>query len=79
MVADLSLSAQAKAALLANVMTRSGRIHASCTGATILLSGSARTDEERKVAQQTVAQIPGVADVENNIIVVPVSRRVVGV
>lgn len=70
LILDLSLGAQAKAALLANPMTRSDGIYVSCTDATIVLSGSTRSEEERKAAQTTVAGIAGVAGVQNDIVIV---------
>ena len=69
LVQDLSLGAQAKAALLANPMTRSRGIHVSCSSATFVLSGSARSEVERMAAQHAVGQIPGAAGVQNNIVV----------
>jgi cytidylate kinase len=69
-VADRSLTAQARAALLANPATRAQQIFVSCARGAISLTGSVRSDEQRKMAHETVAKIPGVADVLNDIIVI---------
>jgi len=68
---DLSLAAQAKAALLANPMTRLRQIFVTATDGHIALSGSVRTEEERKVAAGVVASIPGVTGVLNDIVAPP--------
>ncbi len=70
---DLSLAAQAKAALLADPMTRRQQIFVSCTDGHIALSGSVRTEEERRAAQKAVASIPGVTGVLNDIVAFPTS------
>src|SRR5207245_5588268 len=68
---DLSLAAQAKAALLANPMTRLRQIFVTSTDEHLALSGSVRTEEERRVAQGVVASLPGVTGVLNDIVVLP--------
>src|SRR5437667_6821023 len=68
---DLSVIAQAKAALLANPMTRLRQIFVSSADGHISLSGSVRTEEERRVAQGVVASLPGVTGVLNDIVVLP--------
>jgi len=70
---DLSLAARAKAALLADPMTRRQQIFVSCTDGHIALSGSVRTEEERRAAQKAVASIPGVTGVLNDIVTFPTS------
>jgi cytidylate kinase len=70
-VADRSLTAQAKAALLANPVTRGQQIFASCAHGAISLTGSVRSEEQRKMAFETVAKMPGVASVVNVITVIP--------
>jgi cytidylate kinase len=70
-VADRSLTAQAKAALLANPVTRAQPIFASCARGAISLTGSVRSEEQRKMAHEIVAKIPGVTSVLNDIIVMP--------
>jgi len=68
-VTDRSLTAQAKAALLANPVTRAQQIFVSCARGAISLTGSVRSEEQRKMAHETVAKIPGVTGVLNDIIV----------
>src|ERR1043166_2675162 len=68
---DLSLAAQAKAALLANPMTRSRQIFVTATDGHIALSGSVRTEEERRVAGGGVGRIPAGTGVLNDIVAPP--------
>jgi len=68
---DLSLAAQAKAALLANPVTRSRQIFVTSSDGHITLSGSVRTEDERRMAQDTVARVPGVIGVLNDIVAIP--------
>lgn len=70
-LADRSLTAQAKAALLANPVTRAQRIFASCAQGAISLTGSVGSEEQRKMAHEIVAKIPGLTGVVNDIIVIP--------
>src|SRR5439155_692603 len=70
-IRELSLAAQAKAALLANPMTRLRQIFVTSTDGHLALSGSVRTEEERRVAQGVVASLPGVTGVLNDIVVLP--------
>jgi len=68
---DLSVIAQAKAALLANPLTRLRQIFVSSTDAYLTLSGTVRTEQERRAAQEAVASIPGVTGVLNDIVALP--------
>lgn len=68
---DLSLAAQAKAALLANPPTHLLHVFVSCTDAHVTLSGGVREEAVRTAAEQTVAGIPGVRGVLNEILVAP--------
>ncbi len=70
-VTDRSLTAQAKAVLLANPVTRGQQIFVSCAQGALSLTGYVRSEEERTVAQETVAKIPGVTSVLNDIIGMP--------
>ena len=54
-------------------MTRRQQIFVSCTDGHIALSGSVRTEEERRAAQKAVASIPGVTGVLNDIVTFPTS------
>jgi cytidylate kinase len=79
-VHDLSLGAQAKAAILAHPMTRLRQIFVSCSDGHIALSGLVHTEEERQTAQQIAARIPGVTGVRNDIVAPPPNvSRVFGV
>ena len=68
---DLSVIAQAKAALLANPLTRLQQIFVSSTDGYLALSGTVRTEQERRAAQEAVASIPGVTGVLNDIVALP--------
>jgi len=68
---DLSVIAQAKAALLANPLTRLRQIFVSSTDGYLALSGTVRTEQERRAAQEAVASIPGVTGVLNDIVALP--------
>jgi len=75
---DLSVIAQAKAALLANPLTRLRQIFVSSTDAYLTLSGTVRTEQERRAAQEAVASIPGVTGVLNDIVALPPSLGTFG-
>jgi cytidylate kinase len=66
---NLSLVAQAKAALLADPVTRSRPISVACADAAISLGGSVDAEQVRTAAEAAVARIPGVARVVNEILV----------
>jgi hypothetical protein len=70
-VTDRSLTAQAKAALMANPATRAQPVFVSSARGVISLTGSVRSEEQRKMAHETVAKIPGVTSVVNDIIAIP--------
>ena len=71
---DLGLTAQARAALLANPTTRPYQFLVSCKDGAVSLSGAVRSEEERKVAEEVVGRIPGVAGVRGEIAVVNVKQ-----
>ncbi len=75
---DLSVIAQAKAALLANPLTRLRQIFVSSTDGYLALSGTVRTEQERRAAQEAVASIPGVTGVLNDIVALPPSLGTFG-
>jgi len=52
-------------------MTRPRQIFVSCTDGHIVLSGSVHGEEERRMAKDAAASIPGVTEVLNNIIALP--------
>jgi cytidylate kinase len=70
-VTDRSLTAQAKAALLANPATRAQQIVVSSARGAISLTGSVPSEEQRKMVYETVVKIPGVTSVVNDVIVIP--------
>jgi cytidylate kinase len=74
-VQDLSLAAQAKAALRANAVTRARHIFVSCADGHVTLSGAVQTEGERRTAQEVVASIPGVAGVLNDVVAPPANIR----
>lgn len=69
-VGDLSLTAQATAALLANPMIRSTPILVACSNGMIALRGTVDAAQVWEAAQDTVARVPGVTGVRNEITVV---------
>ncbi len=70
-VADLSIVAQARAALLANPVTRALRLSATCKDGHVLITGMVDQEEQRKAAQDIVGALPGVTGVLNEIVVKP--------
>jgi cytidylate kinase len=64
---DLSLAAQAKAALLASPTARPLSLEVECRDATVTLRGSVRTQTERSTAEEIVARIPRVREIVNRI------------
>ena len=68
-VSDLSLAAQAKAALLAHPTTQRLHLAVTCTNGHLSLRGVAEREDQRRVAQETVRQLPGVVGVTNEIVV----------
>src|SRR5262245_1195952 len=64
---DLSLVAQAKAALQANPGTRLSFVEVECRDASVTVSGLVRTPTDRSVVEEIVAKIPGVREVVSRI------------
>jgi cytidylate kinase len=64
---DLSLVAQAKAALLANPGTRTLFLEVECHDARVTVGGVVRTPTDRSVAEEIVAKVPGVREVVSRI------------
>jgi cytidylate kinase len=65
---DASITAQARAALLANAVTRPLAIAVDCRHGVVTLDGGVRTQTERSTAAEVVARIAGVREVQNQII-----------
>lgn len=72
-VKDLSITAQARAALLANPITRSLHLDITCENGYLSVRGVVQQDEQRKIAQEIVGMIPGVRRLLDEIVV---ARRV---
>jgi cytidylate kinase len=77
-IADASLTAQAKAGLLKNPLTRGRNIFVSCRDATVSLTGNVETPEEREAAESEVARIPGVRRVTSELVALGAARRMAG-
>ncbi len=69
-ILDLSLAAQATAALLADPRMRSRHISASCEDGYLHLTGHVREADARGRAQEVVEKIAGVRGVVNEIVVI---------
>ncbi|MBI4561605.1 MAG: cytidylate kinase-like family protein [Candidatus Rokubacteria bacterium] len=78
-VKDLTLAAQAKAALLVNPTTRPLHLSLSCKNGHLSVSGMVERDELRKAAEEVLGKIPGVTGVLSEIVVVPRSRAGAGI
>jgi cytidylate kinase len=70
-VKDRSITARAKAALLANPATRDLQLTPICRDGQLSISGRVEREELRRVAEQVVGGIPGVTGVLNEIVVLP--------
>jgi cytidylate kinase len=66
---DLNLVAQAKAALMANAITRSRPISVTSADGVITLSGVVDAEQVWATAQDVVARVPGVISVRNEVAV----------
>jgi len=66
---DQSIVAQARAALLANPLTRPLQVVATCDRGHLIISGIVDREDQRQAADRAARAIPGVADVLNEIAV----------
>jgi cytidylate kinase len=66
---DRSLTASARAALLANPTTRHGSIRVTATSGAVVLTGLVLSEAERQAAEAAVARIAGVVGVRNGLVV----------
>jgi cytidylate kinase len=66
---DRSLTASARAALLANPTTRHGSIRVTATSGAVELTGLVMSEAERQAAEAAVARIAGVVSVRNGLVV----------
>ena len=69
-VTDLSLTARANAALLANPITRELQLFFSCKSGDLSISGRVVREEQRRVAEEVCTTLSGVSRVLNEIVVV---------
>lgn len=75
-VTDLSLTAQAKAALLLHPTTRQLQLALACNNGRLSISGMVQREEQRKAAEEIVGKLPGVTGVVNEIAVFAPPRTV---
>jgi len=68
-VKDLSLATQAKAALLADPLTRQLQLSLTCKNGRLAISGMVDQAELRQMAEEIVGKIPGVTGVLSEIVV----------
>jgi cytidylate kinase len=68
---DLSLTAAAKAALLADPRTRELQLIPACRNGQLSVGGTVEREEQRLIADEVVGRIPGVSGVLNEIAVIP--------
>jgi cytidylate kinase len=72
---DLSIETRAKASFMASPVIDPERVAVFARGGCASISGSVDTDEEYRLVQETVARIPGVTRVVNEIEVTPPIKR----
>jgi cytidylate kinase len=68
---DLSLGTQARAALLANPITRTLQLYPTCADGHLSVSGLVRQDVQRATAEAILKGIPEVRGITNDIVVMP--------
>jgi len=76
---DLSLAAQAKAALVAQPHTRPLHLVVTVRHGRLVMSGTVDREDLRNAAEEIVAKVPGVTEVLNDIAVVVPPRARAGV
>ena len=72
---DRSIVARAQATFMASPVIDPGRVAVSASGGCASLSGTVDTEEESTLVQETVARIPGVSRIVNEIVVTPPIKR----
>lgn len=70
-IREVSLTTQCRAALLAHPDTRPLDLRAIFEHGQVTLSGLVEHDEQRQLAEQVIAKVPGVTSVSNTIVVRP--------
>lgn len=73
-VRDLSLAARARAALLANPETRRLHLGVTCKDGWVTVSGTLDGEPQRKVVEEVVGQLPGVAGFRGEMTVLMIRR-----
>ena len=73
-VKDLSLTAQAQAALLAHPLTRDLHLSIGCKNRRLSVSGMVEREELQRATEEMLGQIPGVAGVVSEIVVISSHR-----
>ena len=74
-VTDLSVTARAKAALLANPLTRALRLFPSCADGRLSVSGSVADEQQKKTVEAILGTIPGITGLESEIMVARGARN----
>jgi len=74
-VTDLRIVAGAKEALLRNPETQACKLFTASKAGHVILTGMVDRDDQRRAAEQTVAAVPGVTGILNDIAVVGKIRR----
>ena len=69
-VKDLSVTAQAKALLMADPAMRALRVSPTCSAGALTISGAVSNEHERRAVEETLAAIPSVTSVRNELSVV---------
>ena len=72
---DLSIEARAKASFMASPILDPDRVAVSASGGCASLQGSVDTDDEYRLVHETVARIPGVTRIVNDVVVTPPIKR----
>jgi cytidylate kinase len=78
-VKDLSLAAQAKAALVAQPLTRALHLSITCKDGRLSVSGTVEREELRKAAEEILRGLPGVSALLSEIAVVAPPRARAGI
>jgi osmotically-inducible protein OsmY len=71
-VSPTDLKQQIEKALIRNAETDARRITVEVEGSKVILSGTVRSYAEKQAAEDTIWAAPGVTDVENRIVVLPI-------
>lgn len=78
-VRNMSLAAQARAALLVNPLTRSLHLSVACKDGRLSVGGMVDREELRKAAEEILGTIPGVSAVQSEVVVLSTRRAPAGI